>query len=56
MMLGGCVGNMFFGCIVYGDDVNLLVPCLRGLQSMLNMCNAFAYENGLYFNATKLFA
>ncbi len=55
-MLGGWVGNMFFGCIVYGDDVKLLVQCLRGLQSMLNICNAFAYENGPHFNATKLFA
>ncbi len=28
----GClVGNMFFGCIVYADDVELLVPYVRGL-------------------------
>ncbi len=28
----GClVGNKFFGCIVYADDVELLVPYVRGL-------------------------
>ncbi len=44
----GCwVGNMFFGCIVYADDVELLVPCVRGLQFMLNVCNSFADENAI---------
>ncbi len=51
----GCrMGNKFFGCIVYADDVELLVPCVRGLQFMLNVCNNFAEENGLHFNAIKL--
>ncbi len=28
----GCwVGNKFFGCIVYADDVELFLPCVRGL-------------------------
>ncbi len=35
----GCwMGNTFFGCIVYADNV----PCLRSIQSMLNICNDFA--------------
>ncbi len=51
----GCwMGNKFFGCIIYADDIELLVPCIRGLQSMLNVCNNFAEENGLHFNAIKL--
>ncbi len=53
---GFWVSNKFFGCIVYADDVELFVPCVRGLQPMLNVCNIFAEENGLDFNAIKLFA
>ncbi len=50
----GCwVGNKFFGCVVYADDVELRVPCARGFQSMLNVCNNFAEENGLHFNSIK---
>ncbi len=47
------VGNTFFGCIVYADDVELLVLCVGGLESMLNVCNNFAEENGLHFNVIK---
>ncbi len=50
----GCwVGKTFYGCIVFADDVNLLILSLRGLQSMLNICNNFADENRLHFNPTK---
>ena len=42
----GCfIGHMFYGCIVYADDILLLAPSLRALRHMLNICSIFADDN-----------
>ena len=50
----GCfVGKLFFGCIMYADDLILLSPSVIGLQSMFHVCCAFANSHNLIFNAKK---
>ena len=35
------VSNLFFGCILYADDIILLSPSVYGLQNMLDICVTF---------------
>jgi len=50
----GChVGNTFFGCIMYADDLILLSPLLCGLQYMIDICSDYATDSSLVFNAKK---
>ena len=50
----GCfIGHMFYGCIVYTDDILLLAPSLRALRHMLNICSIFADDNNIRFNQAK---
>ena len=46
-------GSQFFGCIMYADDLIMLSPSLKGLQSMFNLCDAYAKTHFLIFNAKK---
>ena len=48
----GCnIVNMFFGCLLYADDIMLLSPSVSGLQSMLDICDKTAriYHFNLIF-------
>ena len=50
----GChIVNMFFGCLLYADDIVLLSPSVSGLQSMLDNCNKTAQDLSLQFNIHK---
>jgi hypothetical protein len=50
----GCrIKTTFIGCLLYADDILLLSPSIRGLQSMLNMCSDTASHISLEFNANK---
>ena len=50
----GChIGRQFTGAFCYADDLTLLSPTIRGLQKMLNVCDAFANEYSVKFNARK---
>ena len=50
----GChVGNKFFGCMAYADDIVLLCPSISGLRSMLRVCEKYCSKYLLQFNATK---
>jgi len=50
----GChIGQHFTGAVCYADDLTLLSPSLRGLQKMLNICDEFANEYFVKFNAKK---
>jgi len=50
----GChIGQQFTGAICYADDLTILSPSLRGLQNMLNVCEEFANEYHVKFNAKK---
>jgi len=44
----GChVGNTFFGCIMYADDLILLSPSLCRLQYMIDICSDYATDHSL---------
>ena len=50
----GCyVGSQFYGIMVYADDILLLAPSLKALQSMLNICTEFGNRTQLEFNCKK---
>ena len=50
----GCkIGNKFLGVFDYADDLTLLCPTLSGLQEMLNVCEDFAKDYNILFNASK---
>ncbi len=38
----GCyVGDDYFGCVSYADDMKLLCPSIKGLQQMIEICERF---------------
>ena len=50
----GCkIGNKFLGVFGYADDLTLLCPTLSGLQEMLNICEDYAKDYNILFNASK---
>ena len=50
----GCyIGHEFMGAFGYADDVTLMAPTLRGLQTLLKVCEDFAAKNDVLFNETK---
>ena len=51
----GCkIGNKFLGVFGYADDLTLLCPTLSGLQEMLHLCEDFAKNYNILFNASKV--
>jgi hypothetical protein len=50
----GCkIGNVYYGILIYADDIFLLAPTITALQHMLDICAHFSDEKGLMFNASK---
>ena len=49
---GCCVSSLFFGCILYADDILLLSP-IAGLLNMLHKCSQLAKLLSLVFNVEK---
>ena len=50
----GCyMGPHFVGALCYADDLVLISPSLSGLNSMLQICEQFALNYDLSFNAQK---
>ena len=50
----GCwVGNEYYGCLIYADDILLLSPTVSALQNMITQCENFGKKHGLDFNAKK---
>ena len=50
----GChCGCLFAGAICYADDIVLLAPCPSALRIMLQICDKYAQNHGLSFNANK---
>ena len=50
----GCyMGPHFVGALCYADDLVLISPSLSGLNSMLQICEKFALNYDLSFNAQK---
>ena len=50
----GCyVGHLYFGCVVYADDIVPLPPSLVALRVMLDCCSQYAVRNNILFSPTK---
>ena len=51
--IGCVVGTMFTGILAYADDIALLAPTPLAMRCMLSICEKYAAEFGVLFNATK---
>ena len=50
----GCrYNNQYMGIYGYADDISLLCPTLTGLQKMLDICENYANNYNITFNAKK---
>jgi len=50
----GCfIGEVFLGALAYADDIVLLAPTHRAMRNMLALCDKFASEYHVVFNARK---
>ena len=50
----GCrYGNEYMGIYSYADDISLLCPTLSGIQKMLELCEDYAQNFKITFNASK---
>jgi len=45
--------SLHIGALAYADKVVLLVPTVRGMRSMLRICEIYANEFDVIFNASK---
>ncbi len=50
----GCwVGQPYYGCLIYADDVKLLSPSITGPKKLLDICSEFGVEYSLTLNESK---
>jgi hypothetical protein len=50
----GCfIGNFFVGALAYADDLVLLAPTPHAMRAMLAVCESYANEFSVAFNANK---
>ena len=50
----GChIGNFYVGTLAYADDVVLIAPTASAMRKMLSICDSFANEYCVSFNAKK---
>ena len=50
----GCYfGNIFAAALFYADDMAILAPSIRGLQALLDVCEAYCLEWDIGLNAKK---
>ena len=50
----GCkIGSNYMGVFGYADDLSLLCPTLSGIEYMLQICEEYADEHRILFNAKK---
>ena len=47
------MGNNFVGALAYADDIVLLAPSASALRIMLAICDNYAKEYSITFNASK---
>jgi len=38
------ISQVFFGCLLYADDIALLSPSCHGLQKLIDICSKFGSE------------
>ena len=50
----GCIMNgVKCNHLMYGDDLVLLAPSARALQTLLKTCDLFAVDNDITYNTVK---
>jgi hypothetical protein len=50
----GChIGDIFVGALAYADDISLLSPTPCGMRKLLAICDNYAMEYRILFNAAK---
>ena len=50
----GCfIGNNFVGALAYADDLTSLAPSASAMRKMLHICEEYAVEYSITFNANK---
>jgi hypothetical protein len=50
----GChVNGVFYGCLLYADDIILTSPSVFDLQNMLNICSNTGFALSLNLNCNK---
>jgi len=50
----GCfIGNFFVGALAYADDVALMAPTPRAMRTLLAVCDRYASQFHVIFNANK---
>ena len=54
--LGCHFGNNFVGALGYADDITILAPSIQATNKMLNICEDYATEFNVTFNAKKTVA
>ena len=45
--------EIFFGAIIYADDIALMAPSHAGLQILMNICSEFGLQWDISFNPNK---
>jgi hypothetical protein len=51
--LGCKVGNVYAGVVSYADDLLILSPTIKGLKSMIKICEEYAFQHSILFNGKK---
>lgn len=50
----GCyIGNFYLGALCYADDLTLLAPTATAMRTLLSICEEYANEHAMAFNADK---
>src|SRR5664279_2180747 len=50
----GChIGQWFVGALAYADDIVLITPTARAMRKLLSICDEFAINYSMKFNANK---
>ena len=50
----GCyIGEVLLNHLIFADDICVFCPSVRGLQNILDVCQAYAVSHGIIFNCSK---
>ncbi len=47
------MGNYCVGCLAYADDLTLIAPSKKALQTMISICEGYAADYVVIFNGHK---
>ena len=51
--LGCCLNGIYYGCLVYADDILQLSHSVLAMQGMLDICDSYAADFDVKFNSIK---